>query len=201
MMSGVHQDTTFIALTFVLILVVIIMSSDAPILALIIIGLLIGFAVRSGGGIPMAFCSCSPPARLQDHPVPRGCPGVGHSRAGRYDRAPSDRAPRYLGAFNKAHNNDDGRDDGRTYDSSSDDDDRDGDRDGGRDGKRACKRAYDNNNDELDGDERMNYQSRSRNDPIRVTAGTMNRRQDMDKYLREEVEEEEGRVWWGRHED
>lgn len=200
MMSGVHQDTTFIALTFVLILVVIIMSSDAPILALIIIGLLIGFAVRSGGGTPMDFCSCSrAPARLQDHPVPRGCPGVGHSRAGRYDRAPS-----YLGAFNKAHNDDDGRDDGRTYDGRTydDDDDRDDDdRDGGRDGKRAYKRAYDDNDDELDGDERMNYQSRSRNDPIRVTTGTMNRRQDMDKYLREEVEEEEDRVWWGRHED
>lgn len=57
------------------------------------------------------------------------------------------------------------------------------------------------NDDELDGDERINYQARSRNDPTRVTAGTMNRRCDLDKYLREEVEEEDDREWWGRHED
>jgi hypothetical protein len=29
----------------------------------------------------------------------------------------------------------------------------------------------------------------------------MNRRCDLDKYLREEVEEEDDREWWGRHED
>ena len=55
--------------------------------------------------------------------------------------------------------------------------------------------------DEIDGDERINYQSRSRNDSTRVTAGTMNRRRDLDKYLREEVDEEDDREWWGRHED
>jgi len=33
-----------------------------------------------------------------------------------------------------------------------------------------------------------------------VTAGTMRRQRDMDKYLREEVAEAEERYWWGRHE-
>ena len=34
----------------------------------------------------------------------------------------------------------------------------------------------------------------------RVTAGTMNRRRDLDKYLREEVEMAENERWWGRNE-
>lgn len=54
--------------------------------------------------------------------------------------------------------------------------------------------------DNLDGDEAMTYQARSRNDATRVTAGTMNRRADMDQYLREEVEERENTPWWGQHE-
>ena len=57
------------------------------------------------------------------------------------------------------------------------------------------------NDEEIDGDERMNYQSRSRNDSTRATAGTMNRRKDLDRYLREEVEDEERRVGWGEHEE
>jgi hypothetical protein len=56
------------------------------------------------------------------------------------------------------------------------------------------------NDDELDGDERITYQQRSRNDSTRVTAGTMNRRKMLDPYLRGEVEEEEDSPWWGRHE-
>lgn len=56
------------------------------------------------------------------------------------------------------------------------------------------------NDDELDGDERLAYQGRARNDPERVIAGTMNRRRDMDKYLREDCEISEGQWWWGRHE-
>ena len=35
---------------------------------------------------------------------------------------------------------------------------------------------------------------------LRVTAGTMRRRRALDPYLREELEEAEDRVWWGRHE-
>ena len=66
----------------------------------------------------------------------------------------------------------------------------------------AAGAEYDDeaNDDELDGDERMANQGTSRNDATRVTAGTMNRRGDVDKYLREEVEEAQDRVWWGRHE-
>lgn len=62
--------------------------------------------------------------------------------------------------------------------------------------------CYDNeaNADELDADELNTYQARSRNDAVRVTAGTMNRQRDLDKYLREEVAEAEDRYWWGRQE-
>lgn len=56
------------------------------------------------------------------------------------------------------------------------------------------------NDNEIDGDEKMAYQGSVRNDATRVTAGTINRRRDMDKYFREEVEEAEEREWWGRHE-
>ena len=56
------------------------------------------------------------------------------------------------------------------------------------------------NADELDADELNTYQARSRNDAVRVTAGTMNRQRDLDKYLREEVAEAEDRYWWGRQE-
>jgi hypothetical protein len=53
------------------------------------------------------------------------------------------------------------------------------------------------NYDRRDGDERMTHQARGRNDPERVIAGTMKRREKLDKYLREEVDEEENKVWWG----
>jgi hypothetical protein len=56
------------------------------------------------------------------------------------------------------------------------------------------------NADELDIDESNTYQARSRNDATRVTAGTMRRLHEMDKYFREEVEEREDIPWWGRHE-
>ncbi len=56
------------------------------------------------------------------------------------------------------------------------------------------------NNDEIDGDERTNYQALSRNDPTRAIIGSMNSRCGLDKYLREEVEEAEDETWWGRHE-
>jgi hypothetical protein len=67
----------------------------------------------------------------------------------------------------------------------------------------AAEPCYDDeaNNDEIDGDERMAYSSLGRNDPTRPTAGTMNRRRDLEKYLTEELAEEEARVWYSRHED
>jgi hypothetical protein len=56
------------------------------------------------------------------------------------------------------------------------------------------------NADDIDADEANTYQVRSRNDPVRMTAGTMRRQIEMDRYFREEVLEAEERVWWGRHE-
>ena len=52
----------------------------------------------------------------------------------------------------------------------------------------------------IDGDDRLSYQSLSRNDPKRPIMGVTRRRSDMDKYLREEVDEEENRRWWGQNE-
>jgi hypothetical protein len=40
-----------------------------------------------------------------------------------------------------------------------------------------------------------------RNDTERVTLGTMDRRRWIDQYVREEVNEEEQAVWWGRGEE
>jgi hypothetical protein len=57
------------------------------------------------------------------------------------------------------------------------------------------------NDAEIDGDESAVYKSLYRNDAIRVAAGTMNRRRDLQKYLAEECDEAENRVWWGRHEE
>ena len=56
------------------------------------------------------------------------------------------------------------------------------------------------NAEDIDADEANTYQVRSRNDPVRATAGTMRRQRDMDRYLREETLEAEERLWWGRHE-
>ena len=70
-------------------------------------------------------------------------------------------------------------------------------------GRSAAPRAGtddDANDEDIDGDEAITYQARSRNDAVRVTTGTMRRRRDLDKYLREEVDEAEERIWWGRHE-
>lgn len=56
------------------------------------------------------------------------------------------------------------------------------------------------NDEEFDADEKIVYQARSRNDPLRATIGSMNRVSDVDHFVREELEEEEDRPWWGRHE-
>lgn len=52
----------------------------------------------------------------------------------------------------------------------------------------------------LDADELNTYHARSRNDNTRVWAGAIRRKEFMDRYLREELEEEEDSQWWGRHE-
>ncbi len=56
------------------------------------------------------------------------------------------------------------------------------------------------NDGEIDGDELATYHGRARNDAERVAAGTMNRRRDLDRYLRSECDESENRQWWGNHE-
>lgn len=56
------------------------------------------------------------------------------------------------------------------------------------------------NDNEIDGDQRMARQSIQRNDPLRSTIGSMRKQCDLDKYLREELNEEEDAVWWGRDE-
>ncbi len=56
------------------------------------------------------------------------------------------------------------------------------------------------NDNEIDGDERMANQGAARNDATRVTAGSMNLRRALPKYLEEEVAEAENREWYGRNE-
>ncbi len=63
----------------------------------------------------------------------------------------------------------------------------------------TCKDTEANAGD-MDGDEGIVYNSTHRNDETRALEGISNRRRDMDKYLREEVEEAEDREWWGRSE-
>jgi len=50
----------------------------------------------------------------------------------------------------------------------------------------------------LDGDEQFAYQGRARHDPYRQAAGIMKKKQIMDKYVREELDEEEQNNYWGR---
>lgn len=50
----------------------------------------------------------------------------------------------------------------------------------------------------LDGDERLAMQGRFRNDPYRVAAGIMRRKDLVDRNVREELDREEDSRWWGR---
>jgi hypothetical protein len=52
----------------------------------------------------------------------------------------------------------------------------------------------------IDFDEQNTYQGLSRNDPYRPINGLMNRKQMIDPYIREELEKEERKVWWGNGE-
>ena len=52
--------------------------------------------------------------------------------------------------------------------------------------------------DTHDADRKTVDHARWRHDPYRVAAGVMRRRELMDKYVREELDEEENRPWWGR---
>jgi hypothetical protein len=211
---GEEQGMLFLALTFVLVIIVVMLCPDAK-TAIMIVGLLFGFvfaydvmvdghalapSTHRGGHHIDSYgefcCTVAPATSALKRPVrtvshrdfgrPRGYPGAIDPEDD-YDAAQS---------LNEGHRDRAVGDnvfapDGNPFNLN---------RVGAPYAASAC---FDDeaNDDELDGDERINYQARSRNDPTRVTAGTMNRRCDLDKYLREEVEEEDDREWWGRHED
>lgn len=52
----------------------------------------------------------------------------------------------------------------------------------------------------IDGDERIAYNSIHRNEPTRVIIGMGKAYQNLSRYVKEEVEEIEGREWWGNNE-
>jgi hypothetical protein len=52
----------------------------------------------------------------------------------------------------------------------------------------------------LDGDERMAYLNKVRNEPTRVIAGMSNMYSNIKKYIEEEVVSEESKEWWGNSE-
>lgn len=61
--------------------------------------------------------------------------------------------------------------------------------------------GYDNDTNGLfDADEAAAYQVRSRNVPERVWSVGPRRRAFVEKYTREELDNEENKAWWGRHE-
>lgn len=56
------------------------------------------------------------------------------------------------------------------------------------------------NDNIIDGDERIAYNSIHRNEPTRVIIGMGKAYQNLGRYVREEVEEVEGKEWWGNNE-
>jgi hypothetical protein len=65
------------------------------------------------------------------------------------------------------------------------------------------KYPVNNNNiltdDIIDGDESIAYNSIHRNEPTRVINGMQNAYNNLNKYVREEVDKEETREWWGNN--
>jgi len=53
----------------------------------------------------------------------------------------------------------------------------------------------------MDGDRKVVEYAKWRHDPYRQAAGRLRGRELMDKYFREEVDEEEDRPWWGRYDN
>jgi hypothetical protein len=201
---GLSRKTLFFALTFVLVIIIAIMCPDLS-TALAVIGLLLGFYVAylAGGGAPVfpSFGARPPePAREGYYPLP----GASAPYAAAAAALPPADAGHYPGAI-----------DIDEYDSEAAYGYRDrteGDNDGVPVGNPfglsrisappAAEACVDDeaNDAEIDGDESMVYNALGRNDPQRPTAGTMNRRRDLQKDLEEEVEMQENRQWWGRHE-
>lgn len=72
-----------------------------------------------------------------------------------------------------------------------------------RDDKDPCNNGVRLNLDSIiinDGDELLARQNRSRNDPERVWRGIYRRKDIMNRYVNEELDEEENSRWWGSHE-
>lgn len=192
-----RQGVLFLALTFVLVIIIVLMGPDIM-AAPVVVGMLLGFAFAYTSKDSHDDAD-SPPAPKETFYLP-GAPAPYAVSAPRLHV----RRGGYPGAI-----------DVDEYDTEQGRGHRDrteGDNDFAPEGNpfninrvgasHAADACIDDeaNYGELDGDELMNYQARSRNDPTRVAAGTMNRRRDLDKYLREEVDEEDDREWWGRHE-
>jgi hypothetical protein len=201
-LSAENRRIIFLALTFIVIVIVALLCPDAA-TALIIIGLLLGLAAayQASGLAGPRWATGSQAPREGYMPLP----GAQAPYAVASMTAPLADAGRYPGAI-----------DIDEYDSEAEYGHRDrteGDNENLPRGNpfntnrisyppRAGACIDDEANDaEIDGDEGMVYQGTQRNDPTRVTAGTMNRRRDLDRYFREEVEEAEEREWWGRHEE
>jgi hypothetical protein len=194
-----QQNCLLLALTFVTFIIVILIIPDA-VTALIIISILLGFTIACNSSMGGDAGKQCPHAAKEGFYYLPGQPAPYAILAPSPDASPG----RYLGAFDA--------DEFDTFPGLGHHDRTELDNVSASDGNpfnlsrisapHAAEACIDDeaNADELDGDERINYQMRSRNDPSRVAAGTMNRSCDLDKYLREEVEEESDREWWGRHE-
>jgi len=190
-----QRKVLFLALTFVLVVVLVLMCPDAA-TSLLAIGGLLAFcaAFAAAGRDPEGFFplpGAPAPYAVAVPPVLRSPPG---ENAGPYpgaiDPDEYDSEARY-GHRDRGEDDGDFTPEGNPYNR-------------GRTAWPAAAGACvdDEANDaEIDGDEGMVYNSLSRNDAERVTAGTMNRRRDLDKYFREECAMSETREWWGRHEE
>jgi hypothetical protein len=209
--SGVSVGALFLALTFVLVIIIVLMCRNTT-TALVIIGLLLGFGAAcaaAGGGLgpgkPGALAGGNGVSTLAAKDGFCPLPGAPAPYAVATPSQPHGPPPRYRGAidideydtegeFGHRDRTDDDVDSvpmGNPFDSSR------------IYSPTADGPCFDDeaNDAEIDGDESAVYQGTHRNDATRVIAGTMNRRRDMDRYFREELEEEEDRRWWGRHED
>lgn len=55
------------------------------------------------------------------------------------------------------------------------------------------------NNNFIDGDEKMAYHNKVRNEPTRVIIGSTQAYKKLNKYVQEEIDEQETREWWGHN--
>lgn len=220
-----QKQVMLLALTFVVVMIIVMICPDAM-TALVIIGALLGFyaayvAAGAADGTGGGFGAEPKAPRWASHHAPAAARcegGVCPVKEG-YNPLPGAPAPHALMSVSRAPSDIGhypGAIDADEYDSEAAYGHRDrteGDNEGAPAGnpfnrnrvsfQPAADACIDDeaNDAEMDGDELMTHHGRARNDPERVTAGTMNRRRDLDKYFREEVEEAEDREWWGRYEE